>query len=230
MLNDENASAIAGICRHLDGIPLAIELAAARVNMLPVHVIAKRFDHRFVILTGGDRTALPRQQTMRAAIDWSYELLAAREQRMFEQLSVFAGGCTLATANAVCAGEDVAEADVIDLLSSLVDKSLLLADIDGAEPRYLLLESFREYAQEKLAARGELDVVARRHVLACIELAERLDHAYYYESHEIVSALTHEELDNWRMALQWALTDRGDVLRATTYWGVERTVAELRVA
>ena len=116
MLNDENASAIAGICRHLDGIPLAIELAAARVNMLPVHVIAKRFDHRFVILTGGDRTALPRQQTMRAAIDWSYDLLAAREQRMFEQLSVFAGGCTVATANAVCAGEDVAEADVIDLL------------------------------------------------------------------------------------------------------------------
>ena len=97
---------------------------------------------------------------MRAAIDWSYDLLAAREQRMFERLSVFAGGCTLATANAVCAGEDVAEADVIDLLSSLVDKSLLLADIDGAEPRYLLLESFREYAQEKLAARGELDVVA----------------------------------------------------------------------
>ncbi len=222
-LTDQNTSTVAGICRRLDGIPLAIELGAARVNMFPVHVIAKKLDHRFIILAGGERTALPRQQTMRAAIDWSYDLLAPREQRMFERLSVFAGGCTLATANAVCAGEDVAEPDVIDLLSSLVDKSLLLADIDGAEPRYLLLESFREYAREKLTARGELDVVARRHVLACLELAERLDHAYYYESHEIVSALTHEELDNWRMALQWALTDRGDVLLG------QRLIGELSV-
>jgi len=127
-LTDQNTSTVAGICRRLDGIPLAIELGAARVNMFPVHVIAKKLDHRFIILAGGERTALPRQQTMRAAIDWSYDLLAPREQRMFERLSVFAGGCTLATANAVCAGEDVAEPDVIDLLSSLVDKSLLLAD------------------------------------------------------------------------------------------------------
>ncbi|MGA9019113.1 MAG: helix-turn-helix domain-containing protein [Candidatus Cybelea sp.] len=212
MLNDENASAIAGICRHLDGIPLAIELAAARVNMLPVHVIAKRFDHRFVILTGGDRTALPRQQTMRAAIDWSYDLLAAREQRTFEQLSVFAGGCTVAAANAVCAGDDVAEGDVLDLLQSLVDKSILVADLDGLEPRYWLLESFREYAREKLAARGEVDGVARRHALACLQLAEQLERACDTEPDVVWRALAQEELDNWRAALQWALTDRSDVV------------------
>jgi non-specific serine/threonine protein kinase len=148
ILTDQNASAVAGICRHLDGIPLAIELAAARVNMFPVHAIAKRFDDRFTFLTGGERTALPRQQTMRAAIDWSYDLLAAREQRTFEDLSVFAGGSTLATANAVCAADAVAEGDVIDLLQSLVDKSILVGDLDGVEPRYWLLESFREYARE----------------------------------------------------------------------------------
>ncbi|MGC2651425.1 MAG: helix-turn-helix domain-containing protein, partial [Candidatus Cybelea sp.] len=211
-LTDQNASTVAGICRRLDGIPLAIELAAARVNMLPVHVIAKRFDHRFVILTGGDRTALPRQQTMRAAIDWSYDLLAAREQRMFEQLSVFAGGCTVAAANAVCAGDDVAEGDVLDLLQSLVDKSILVADLDGLEPRYWLLESFREYAREKLAARGEVDAVARRHALACLQLAEQLERACDTEPDVVWRALAQEELDNWRAALQWALTDRNDVV------------------
>ncbi|HET6275671.1 MAG TPA: helix-turn-helix domain-containing protein [Candidatus Cybelea sp.] len=111
-LTNRNAPAVAAICRHLDGIPLAIELAAARVNVLPVQAIADKFDNRFSILTGGTRTALPRQQTMRAAIDWSYDLLVAREQRVFERLSAFAGGCTLATADAVCAGDGVAEADV----------------------------------------------------------------------------------------------------------------------
>jgi predicted ATPase/transcriptional regulator with XRE-family HTH domain len=219
VLTDQNAPAVARICRHLDGIPLAIELAAARVNMLPVHVLAERFDHRFVILTGGERTALPRQQTMRAAIDWSYDLLAAREQRTFEHLSVFAGGCTLATANAVCTGDDVVEGDVIDLLQSLVDKSILVADIDGVEPRYWLLESFREYAREKLAARGEVDAVARRHALACLLLAEQLERACDTEPDVIWRTLAQEELDNWRAALQWTLTDRNDVVLGQTLVG-----------
>ena len=211
-LTEENAPAVARICRHLDGIPLAIELAAARVTMLSVQAIANKFDNRFIILTGGKRTALPRQQTMRAAIDWSYDLLAAGEQRMFERLSAFAGGCTLATANAVCAGDGVAEADVIDLLSSLVNKSLLAADFDGVEPRYSLFESFREYAREKLMARGEADAVARRHALACLELAEQLERACDTEPDVIWRALAQDELDNWRAALQWALADRGDVV------------------
>ena len=211
-LTDQNAPTVAEICRRLDGIPLAIELAAARVNMLPVKAIADRFDDRFSILTGGGRTVLPRQQTMRAAIDWSYDLLAAQEQRMFERLSVFAGGCTLATAEAVCAGEDVAENGAVDLLSALVDKSLLVADLDRFEPRYLLLESFRQYAREKLAERGEVDVIARRHALACLELAEQLERACDTEPDVIWRALAQEELDNWRGALQWALTDRKDVV------------------
>jgi non-specific serine/threonine protein kinase len=222
-LTDQNASTVAEICRHLDGIPLAIELAAARVNILPVQEISKRLDHRFAILTGGERTALPRQQTMRAAIDWSYDLLEERERRVFERLSVFAGGCTITTASAVCASDDVVDADVIDLLSSLADKSLLVADFDGLEPRYVLFESFREYAREKLAVRGEQDAVAHRHAVACLELAERLDHAYYYESHEIVGALAHEELDNWRTALHWALAGRVDVLLG------QRLIGELSV-
>ena len=165
-----------------------------------------------IILTGGERAALPRQQTMRAAIDWSYDLLAPREQRMFERFSVFAGGCTSASADAVCAGDDVAEADVMELLSSLLDKSLLAADFDGFEARYSLFESFREYAREKLVARGEADAVARRHALACLELAEQLERACDTEADVIWRALAQDELDNWRAALQWALTDRNDVV------------------
>jgi predicted ATPase len=211
-LNDENASTVAEICRHLDGIPLAIELCAARVHTFPVQVMVKMFDHRFAILTGGERTALPRQRTMRAAIDWSYDLLAVREQRMFERLSAFPGGCTPATATAVCAGDGIADADVLELLASLVNKSLLVADFDAGDARYSLLESFREHAREKLAARGEADAVARRHALAYLELAERLERACDTEPDAVWRALAQDELVNWRSALHWALTDRNDVV------------------
>ena len=149
-LTDDIAPAVAELCRRLDGIPLAIELAAARVDSLSIAALVERLEARFRVLAGGGRTALPRQQTMRATIDWSYDLLSAPEQRVFERLSVFAGGCTLASAQAVCAGDDVATADVFDLISSLVDKSMVVAEFDGLEPRYRLLESFRQYACEKL--------------------------------------------------------------------------------
>ncbi len=211
-LTDENAPAVAEICRQLDGIPLAIELCVARINTFPVQAIVKMLDHRFIILTGGERTALPRQQTMSAAIDWSYDLLSAPEQHMFERLSVFAGGCTLSTANAVCTDGTVVQAEVIELLSSLVEKSLLAVNFDAGGSRYSLLESFREYAREKLAARGEAAAVAYRHALACLELAEQLERACDAEPDMIWRALAHDELDNWRAALQWALTDRNDVV------------------
>ncbi|MGA8534116.1 MAG: helix-turn-helix domain-containing protein [Candidatus Tumulicola sp.] len=212
-LTDENAPIVAEICRRLDGIPLAIELAAARVNLLSVKAIAERLDDRFLILTGGDRTALLRQQTMRAAIDWSYDLLAASEQRVFARLSVFAGGCTFAAAELVCRSEETSAADdVFDLLSSLVDKSLVVVDLEVSEPRCRLLDSFREYAREKLVARGERDVVARRHALAYLELAAQLDRVFCYEPDEVVQVQAHEELDNWRAALHWTMTDHGDVL------------------
>ncbi len=211
-VTDENAPIVAEICRRLDGIPLAIELAAARVNQLSVKAIAKKLDDRFRLLTGGGRMALPRQQTMRATIDWSYDLLAPREQRLFERLSIFAGGCTLGAAAAVCRGEEAAEADVFELLSSLLDKSLLVADLEGSETRYRLLESFREYARERLAARGDRDMVAQRHATAYLELATQLDRVFFYEPDEVLQVQAHEELDNWRAALEWTLTNRGEIL------------------
>ncbi|HEY1882876.1 MAG TPA: helix-turn-helix domain-containing protein [Candidatus Cybelea sp.] len=215
-LTDENAPTVAGLCRRLDGIPLAIELAAARANLLSLKALDEMLDDRFRLLTGGARTALPRQQTMRSAIDWSYDLLPAPEQRVFERLSVFAGGCTLAGATAVCASSDDGETDMLDmldLLSSLLDKSLLTADLEGSEPRYRLLESFREYAREKLIARNEADAIARRHALACLDLAERGERAYDPRPDDTLRATParswpgemEPELDNARAAIDWAL-------------------------
>jgi predicted ATPase/transcriptional regulator with XRE-family HTH domain len=211
-ITDENAPTVADLCRRLDGIPLAIELAAARVNVLPVERIVEHLANRFRILTGGERTALPRQQTMRATIDWSYDLLCAPEQKLFERLSVFAGGCTLAAATDVCAGGDVSEGNVLDLLSSLVDKSLVVSDLRVSESRYYLLESFRQYAQEKLSARGEQEQVAHRHALALLKVAEELDVAWDTAADLAWADVTRLELDNLRVAVSWALAGRGDIL------------------
>jgi predicted ATPase/transcriptional regulator with XRE-family HTH domain len=209
-LSDDNAPAVAELCRRLDGIPLAIELAAARANSLSITALLERLEDRFRILAGGLRTALPRQQTMRAAIDWSYDSLSAPEKRLFERLSIFAGGCTLVSAESVCTGEDVATADVFDLISSLVDKSMVV-DFGGIEPRYRLLESFRQYGREKLAARGETEIVAHRHARTFLELAEQLERSYDSESEGLLRDRTEQELDNWRAALEWSLGARGDV-------------------
>ncbi len=222
-LSDENAPIVAEVCRRLDGIPLAIELTAARVNLLSLAALARRLDDRFRLLTVGERMALPRQQTMRATIDWSYNLLSKPEQRLFERLSVFVGGCTLAGASAVCADEGASAADVFAALSSLVDKSLVAAELEGDAPRYELCESFREYAREKLDDRGETQAVARRQACLALELAERLELVYESEPDDVWRGLVPEELDNWRTALQWTLNDRGDVLLG------ERLVGELRV-
>jgi predicted ATPase/transcriptional regulator with XRE-family HTH domain len=219
-LDDENAPAVAELCRRLDGIPLAIELAAARVNSLSITTLSKRLEDRFSILTGGWRTAPPRQQTMRAAIDWSYDSLSAPEQRAFERLSVFAGGCTLASAETVCAGDDVAAADIVTLIAALVDKSMVVADFDGVEPRYWLFESFRQYAREKLAASGEQQTVAQRHARAYLDLAERLE--YSPEPADRFQLIAQRELDDWRAALQWALAQRHDVALGLRLAGVLR--------
>jgi predicted ATPase/transcriptional regulator with XRE-family HTH domain len=208
-LTDENAPVVAEICRRLDGIPLAIELAAARVSSLSITTLAEKLEDCFRVLAGGERTALPRHQTMRATIDWSYDLLSAPEQRLFDRLSIFAGGCTLDSATAVCADEGSAGLDVFDMLSALVDKSMVATDFESNEPRFRLLESFRQYAREKLAARGEQQVVAQRHARACLELAERLEYAR--EPDEVFRELALRELDDWRGALQWALAERLDV-------------------
>ena len=144
-VTDASASAVAQVCFHLDGIPLAIELAAARVRSLSAEEINARLDNRFRLLTGGLRVALPRQQTLRALIDWSYDLLTETEKSLLRRLSVFAGGWTLEAAEVVCAGEPVEDFEVLDLLTALVDKSLVVAEPAGDGTRYRLLETIRQY-------------------------------------------------------------------------------------
>jgi predicted ATPase/class 3 adenylate cyclase len=207
-LDDGNAPAVAEICRRLDGIPLAIELGAARLNVLSVDALLTNLDRRFALLTGGDRTALPRHQTMRALIDWSFDLLDEAEQRLFKRLSVFTGGFDLAAAAAIDPDAG-GELGVLELLSSLADKSLLVVEVISGEPRYRLLESTRAYAREKLTS-DEAAGVAHRHALAYTGLAERLR-----EKEGSVSDAELDraeiELDNWRAALDWTLAGRGDV-------------------
>jgi predicted ATPase/class 3 adenylate cyclase len=169
-VSDENATAVAEICRRLDGIPLALELAAARVGALSVEQIAARLSDRFRLLTGGDRTALPRQQTLRALIDWSYDLLTRREGVLFRRLAVFAGGFTLEAADVVGAGGDIDANDVLSALTNLVEKSLVVFDPDDG--RYRLLETVRQYAQERLTESGEADGVRARHADFYLAFAE----------------------------------------------------------
>ena len=171
-LSDQNAGAVIEICRRLDGIPLAIELAAARVRSLSVENIASRLDDCFRLLTTGNRTAQPRQQTLRALIDWSYDLLSEMERALFRSLAVFAGGWTLEALEAVGAGGAVVESDVLDLLSALVEKSLVAVAADGS--RYSLLETVRQYAQERLNNSDEADSAGSRHFAFYLDCMERI--------------------------------------------------------
>jgi predicted ATPase/DNA-binding SARP family transcriptional activator len=164
LITDENAPAVAEICRQLDGIPLAIELAASRTKVLSPRQLRERLDERFRILTRGRRDALPRHRTMRALIDWSYDLLDDRERALFRRLAIFLDTFALEGAVAVGAGEDLDELGVFEALASLVDKSLVQAEPDGDLLRYRLLESTRAYATEKLANAGERELIASRHL------------------------------------------------------------------
>ncbi len=195
----QNEPVVEDICRRLDGIPLAIELAAARVNVLSVAAIAERLDDRFRILTGLERGTLPRHRTMRATIDWSYELLKQDERDVYEFVSIFGGGCTLEGAVAV-APPGALQSTMLDLLSSLVNKSLLTVNFAGAQPRYRLLESFRRHAYEKLEARGETETAARRHAHASLAVAEELSAAADWNFSDL-----EPELENARAAIEWAL-------------------------
>ena len=204
-LTPENAPAVVQVCRRLDGIPLATELAAARIRVLSVEQIAARLDDAYRLLTGGSRSALPRQQTLRAAMDWSYHLLSAQEQALFRRLSVFAGSFSLEAAEAICAGEPGEAGDVLEVLSSLIDKSLVLMEQRSAEARYRLLETMRQYGQEKLQQAGEVAAVRRRHGDWYVRFAERagleiggLQQAEWLQRVEL-------EHDNIRTALAWSL-------------------------
>jgi predicted ATPase/class 3 adenylate cyclase len=170
-ISETNLGTVADICRRLDGIPFAIELAAARVRALSVNEIAARLNDRFRLLTGGDRTALPRQQTLQALIDWSYDLLTEHERALLRKLAVFAGGWTLEAAEAVGADETVGKTDLLDLLTNLIEKSLVISDADGS--RYRLLETVRQYAQERLNETNERDPTCERYLQFYLTLAEQ---------------------------------------------------------
>ena len=170
-LTAKAAAAVAEVCRRLDGIPLALELAAARTRAMPIEAIAARLNDRFKLLTSSDRTVLPRQQTLRALIDWSYDLLPPDEQRLFQRLSVFAGGWTLEAAEAVVAGVPIDSGDVMDLLANLVEKSLVMLDLDSG--RYRMLDTVRHYAAERLAGSDDEAITRSRHLAWCLALAER---------------------------------------------------------
>lgn len=211
-LTDENAPIIAVICRELDGIPLAIELAAARASIISVGEIAKRLGERFGLLKGGDRTALPRQQTMRALIDWSYDLLSLEEQLVFRRLAVFVGGWTLDAMNEVCTGVELDEDDVFDLLCGLVRKSLVVDAIDESTSRYRLLESVREYAGEKLHAEAESDDLHRRHAHYFLNRANAANATHFTLPFKAWLRDLQPEIENFRTALHWSLVLRRDVL------------------
>ena len=201
-IDPDNASTVAEICRRLDGIPLALELAAARVKMLSVGEIRSRLDDRFRLLTGG-RAAVPRQQTLLATIEWSYEQLTAEEQRLLRALSVFAGGWTVESATAV-ADEGADEFRVLDVLTRLVDKSLVLVEHhDATEARYSMLESVRQYAMEHLVDKGEVTMVRERHLAYFMEQAERF-HAERFVREEYWNRRLERENDNLRAVLPFA--------------------------
>jgi predicted ATPase/DNA-binding XRE family transcriptional regulator len=231
----QNADAVRQICYRLDGIPLAIELAAARMRALPVETIVQRLNDRFRLLTGGSRTALPRQQTLRATIDWSYALLGEVERVLLRRLSVFQGGFTLEAAEPVCAdadaGAEIQSADVLDVLTALVDKSLVQYSATAGAGRYWLLETIRQYGREKLLE-SEPDAgqaVRDRHLAYFVRLAESLQPV-------LEGALTGDQIasmqrvdteaDNFRQALEWAM----ETARLESFWRLNDSLTNFWIA
>lgn len=206
-LSHDNSPSVAQICRRLDGIPLAIELAAARVKSLAPEQIAARLDDQFRLLTGGSRTALERQQTLRAAVDWSYQLLSEQERTLLMRLSVFVGGFTLEAAEEVCSDDTLATYEVLDLVGQLVDKSLVVLEPKGHAARYRQLETIRQFAREKLLESGEGSGVRTRHRDFFMNLAEQAEPEL--EGPRVGEWLDtlDTEIDNLRAALEWSVSD-----------------------
>jgi len=211
VLGPENAMLVAALCARLEGLPLALELAAARLPALSLPEILERLDHSVRLLVGGSRTAPTRQQTLRATLDWSHDLLSPAEQLVVHRVAVFAGGWTLEAAEAVCTDAAIAGRDVLELLARLVDKSLVVAGERDGRSRYRLLEPIRQYAWEQLASSGELDVVRQRHATFFLAFAEALDRderGGRARRGAVVDALK-GEYPNLQVALQWAV-DAGE--------------------
>ena len=207
VVDKDNAPFIAQICYRLDGIPLAIELAAARIKMMSVEQISQRLDDRFRLLTGGARTALPRQQTLRALIDWSYDILTENERLLLRRLSVFAGSWTLEAAEEVCSGDGIESYEVLDLLTQLVNKSLVavIEQSQSGETRYRMLETIRQYAREKLLEVGGGEVIRQQHLNYFVKLVKQAEPELYRSDQLRWLNRLDDELDNLRMALEWAL-------------------------
>jgi predicted ATPase/DNA-binding CsgD family transcriptional regulator len=238
-ITTRTAPVLAEVCRRLDGIPLAIELAAARVKGLTVGQIAARLDDRFRLLIGGDRMALPRQQTLRATMDWSYQLLSESERVLLRRLSVFAGGFSLEAAEAVSVGSVIESPRILDMLLQLVDKSLIVADDRGDEARYRMLETVRRYGRDRLEEAGEAAGTQRRHRDWYLELAEQADARLRGPEQADWLARLALDHDNFRAALEWSRADDGGAeaaLRLATalwwfsfvhgHWSEARTLLE----
>jgi predicted ATPase len=205
-----NAEAVGEVCRRLDGMPLAIELAAARVAAMNPVELARRLDRRFRLLTGGERVAIERHQTLQATIDWSYDLLSDPEKRLLARLSVFAGGCTLEAAEAVCGRDPIEVDEVLDLLVGLVARSLVVADDGGPDTRYRLLETIRQYGEERLAEVSETEPCRVRHARYYGELVGEVDRHIYGPGQREWGVRLAREHDNLILAMAYAL-DRQDV-------------------
>lgn len=214
-----NVAAVGEVCRRLDGIPLALELAAARVRTMPLPDIVRGLEDRFVLLTGGGRTVLPRHQTMLASLMWSHDLLGEAEQRVFRRLWPFAGGFTVAAAVAV-AGVDLARPECLEALAHLADRSLV--QLDARSGRYLLLETMRQFAADRAAAAGETDLVRERHIDWVVEFLTSLDIAMLDDA--ALDAID-GEYPNIRLALEYAIATHNDhavriVMALAQYWGI----------
>ncbi|MDY0814997.1 AfsR/SARP family transcriptional regulator [Kitasatospora purpeofusca] len=233
---ESDPEACAEICRRLDGLPLAIELAAARLRVMTARQIADRLDSRFALLTAGSRTLLPRQQTLRAVVDWSWDLLGKQERAVLRRLAVFAGGWSLEAAESVCSDEaEVPREEVADLLLSLVDKSLLVADLDGeGPPRYRMLETIHEYTDERLAEAEETAATGGRHVEYFRELVRGADLNVHGPEQLHWLAVLEREHDNIRAALRRAVCRRDEgealvlALGMSWYWSLRGYSQEAR--
>jgi predicted ATPase/class 3 adenylate cyclase len=203
-LTKENTRFVAQICSRLDGIPLAIELAAARVKLLSPEQIASRLDDRFRLLTGGARTALPRQQTLRAMIDWSYSLLSEPEKTLFRRLAVFTGGWTLEAAEFVC-GDGRQGPDILDLMSRLVDKSLVTGEESNDEIRYHRLETMRQYSRERFFETEEVEAIRDRHLAYYVQFSEVIESGLQGRERKPWAQRSEAEQENLRTAIEWGL-------------------------
>lgn len=211
VLTEENVDTVAGICRNLDGIALAIELAAARLRVLSLEQLAARLNERFRLLTGGSRNVLARQQTMRALIDWSYDLLSEAERSAFRASSVFTGSFSMDAAERICGEEEADAWDVFDVLAGLVDKSMITAELREQERRYRLLESTRQYAFERLAGSGGEAAVRRKHAEYFRDFAERAERRFYVTPMNVWLREIDPDAENVRSAIEWCVEKENDV-------------------